>query len=262
MRFDVISLFPAMFAALQQGVTGRVLTRGLAELVLWNPRDYAINVHGQVDDRPYGGGPGMLMRYEPLAAAIQAARSASPGGRVLYLSPQGQPFTQAAAREFARSDSLILLAGRYEGIDERLLATQVDEVWSVGDYVVSGGELPAMLIIDSIIRLLPGALGHMESARQDSFSTDLLDHPHYTRPEVIAGQAVPDVLLSGDHARICRWRLQQSLGRTWQQRPDLLQQRLLSDEEQILLAEFISDMTESSQPTGPGASREQHHSAA
>ncbi len=245
MRFDVISLFPAMFAALQHGITGRAFTQGLAELVLWNPRDYAINAHGQVDDRPYGGGPGMLMRYEPLAAAIQAARSAAPGGQVLYLSPQGEPFTQNAARQFAQCDSLILLAGRYEGIDERLLTTQVDTVWSVGDYVVSGGELPAMLIIDSIIRLLPGALGHTESARQDSFSTELLDHPHYTRPAVIADQAVPDILLSGDHARIRRWRLQQALGRTWQQRPDLIQQCTLSDEEQTLLAEFISNTTKS-----------------
>ena len=250
MRFDVISLFPAMFTALQHGITGRALTRGLAELVLWNPRDYAVNTYGQVDDRPYGGGPGMLMRYEPLAAVIQAARSAAPGGQVLYLSPQGQPFTQAAARQFAQHDSLILLAGRYEGIDERLLTTQVDAMWSVGDYVVSGGELPAMLIMDSIIRLLPGALGHAESARQDSFSTDLLDHPHYTRPEVIAGQTVPDALLSGDHARIRRWRLQQALGRTWQKRPDLIQQRSLSEEEQALLAEFISNTTESPQPAG------------
>jgi tRNA (guanine37-N1)-methyltransferase len=256
MRFDVISLFPAMFAALEHGITGRALTRGLAELKLWNPRDYAVNAYGQVDDRPYGGGPGMLMRYEPLAAAIQAARVASPAGQVLYLSPQGQPFTQAAARQLAQTDALILLAGRYEGIDERLLTTQVDAMWSVGDYVVSGGELPAMLLIDSIIRLLPGALGHTESAGQDSFSTGLLDHPHYTRPEVVAEQAVPDVLLSGDHARIRRWRLQQALGRTWQQRPDLLQQYPLSDEEQTLLVEYIDAINESPQPTGSGAIRE------
>jgi len=240
MRFDVISLFPEMFSALQQGVTGRAFKQGIAELVLWNPRDYAINDYGTVDDRPYGGGPGMLMRYEPLMAAITAARRAAPANsKLIYLSPQGQLFNQTIARHMAGWSSLILLAGRYEGIDQRIIDTQVDEEWSIGDYIVSGGELPAMALMDSIIRLLPGALGHVESAEQDSFSTHLLDHPHYTRPPLIDGQAVPDVLLSGDHSRIRRWRLQQALGKTWQKRPDLLQKELLSAEESRLLTAFM-----------------------
>jgi tRNA (guanine37-N1)-methyltransferase len=239
MRFDVISLFPDMFNALQQGITGRALTTGIAELVLWDLRNYAINAYGTVDDRPYGGGPGMLLRYEPLAAAIQAARTAAPGdSKVIYLSPQGQPYTQAAAQHLSAGQSLILIAGRYEGIDERVIEVWVDEEWSVGDYVVSGGEFPAMLLIDSIIRLLPGALGHTESAQQDTFSDHLLDHPHYTRPDTVADRSVPEVLLSGDHARIRRWREQQALGRTWQKRPDLLTQYGLSEEQKALLTAY------------------------
>lgn len=222
MRFDVISLLPTMFDALRQGIAGRAIQRGLVELALWNPRDYTQDTHRTVDDRPYGGGPGMVMLYEPLAAAIRAARQAAPTSKLIYLSPQGRLFNQAAARQMAQMDGLILLAGRYEGIDERVVDAFVDEEWSVGDYVVSGGELPAMLLMDSIIRLLPGALGHAESAQQDSFSTDLLDCPHYTRPELIDGRAVPQVLLSGDHARIRAWRLQQMQQRTKQRRPDLL----------------------------------------
>lgn len=244
MRFDVISLFPEMFVALQQGVIGRAFKQGIAELILWNPRDYAINDYGTVDDRPYGGGPGMLMRYEPLMAAITAARRAAPANsKLIYLSPQGQLFNQTIARHMANCSSLILLAGRYEGIDQRIIDTQVDEEWSIGDYIVSGGELPAMALMDSIIRLLPGALGHVESAEQDSFSAHLLDHPHYTRPPLVDGQAVPDVLLSGDHARIRRWRLQQALGKTWQKRPGLLQKELLSAEESRLLTAFMDSTT-------------------
>ena len=236
MRFDVISLFPDMFQALQQGIPGRAIAAGLAELVLWNLRDYAINDYGTVDDRPYGGGPGMLLRYEPLTAAIHAARKAAPESKVIYLSPQGRRFDQAAAQQMAASTSLILLAGRYEGIDERVIETQIDEEWSVGDYVVSGGELPAMVMIDSIIRLLPGALGHVASAQQDTFSAHLLDHPHYTRPPTVAGHTVPAVLLSGDHARIRRWRLEQAISRTWQKRPDLIHTQDLDDEQKNILA--------------------------
>jgi tRNA (guanine37-N1)-methyltransferase len=239
MRFDVISLFPEMFEALRAGVTGRAIERGQAELVLWNPRDYAYDVHRTVDDRPYGGGPGMVMMVEPLRQAIRAARSAAPGSRVIYLSPQGRRLDQAAVREMAQAPGLVLLAGRYEGIDERLVDVHVDEEWSIGDYVLSGGELPAMVLMDAVIRLLPGVLGHADSAEQDSYADGLLDCPHYTRPEQIEGRAVPDVLMSGNHELIRRWRLQQALGRTWLRRPDLLERRQLSGEEQILLDEFI-----------------------
>lgn len=238
MRFDIVTLFPGMFQALREGIPGRALERGLAELVLWNPRDYTHDVHRTVDDRPYGGGPGMVMKVEPLRAAIEAACAAAPDSLVVYLSPQGRRFDQAAARRMARQPGLILVAGRYEGVDERLIEALVDEEWSVGDYVLSGGELPAMVMADSIIRLLPGALGHADSARQDSFSEGLLDCPHYTRPEEVLGRRVPEVLTSGDHEQIRRWRLQQALGRTWLRRPDLLQGRKLSEEEQALLDDF------------------------
>jgi tRNA (guanine37-N1)-methyltransferase len=239
MRFDVISLFPEMFEALRCGVTGRAIERGQVELALWNPRDYARDPHRTVDDRPYGGGPGMVMMVEPLRAAIQDARAASPHGRVLYLSPQGRRLDQAAVREMASAPGLVLLAGRYEGIDERLIEAHVDEEWSIGDYVLSGGELPAMVLMDAVIRLLPGVLGHADSAEQDSYVDGLLDCPHYTRPEEIEGRAVPEVLMSGNHGLIRRWRLQQALGRTWLRRPDLLEGRELSSEEQSLLDEFI-----------------------
>lgn len=239
MQFDVISVLPEMFEALRLGVTGRAIDRGLAELRVWNPRDFADDVHRTVDDRPYGGGPGMVMRVEPLRDAIAAARTASPDSPVAYLSPQGQRFDQRAAKRLAARDGMILLAGRYEGVDERLIATEVDEEWSTGDYVLSGGELPAMVLMDAVIRLLPGALGHADSAAQDSFEGDLLDCPHYTRPETIDGYAVPPVLLSGDHEQIRRWRLQQALGRTWSRRPDLLEGRVLSDEEKALLDDYI-----------------------
>jgi tRNA (guanine37-N1)-methyltransferase len=239
MRFDVISLFPEMFAAMRQGVTGRAIERGQVTLQLWNPRDYADDAHRTVDDRPYGGGPGMVMMVEPLRRAIQAARAAVPESRVLYLSPQGRSLDQDAVREMAAEPGLVLLAGRYEGVDERLIDAFVDEEWSIGDYVLSGGELPAMVLMDAVIRLLPGVLGHADSAEQDSYVDGLLDCPHYTRPEEIEGSAVPEVLTSGNHELIRRWRLQQALGRTWLRRPDLLEGRRLSSEEQVLLDEFI-----------------------
>lgn len=238
MRFDVITLFPEMFDAIRLGVTGRAIDKGLAELVLWNPRDYTEDVHQTVDDRPYGGGPGMVMKVEPLLAAIQAAKAQSPTSKVIYLSPQGQRFVQATAVAATQTSGIILIAGRYEGIDERVIHSFVDEEWSLGDFVLSGGELPAMVVIDSMIRLLPGALGHAESAEQDSFSDGLLDCPHYTRPENILDQDVPSVLLSGDHEKIRLWRLQQALGRTWLRRPDLLEGRELNKQEQELLDEF------------------------
>jgi len=221
------------------GVTGRAIERGQVELALWNPRDYAHDVHRTVDDRPYGGGPGMVMMVEPLRQAIRDARAAAPDSRVLYLSPQGRRLDQDTVREMATAPGLILLAGRYEGIDERLIEVDVDEEWSIGDYVLSGGELPAMVLMDAVIRLLPGVLGHADSAEQDSYADGLLDCPHYTRPEAIEGRTVPAVLMSGNHELIRRWRLQQALGRTWLRRPDLLEGRELSSEEQSLLDEFI-----------------------
>jgi len=239
MRFDLISLFPAMFEAMRLGIGGRALERGQIVMRTWNPRDYSRDVHRTVDDRPYGGGPGMVMLYEPLMAAIADARRAAPQSRVLYLSPQGRRFDQAAAREMAQRPGLILLAGRYEGIDERVIECGVDEEWSIGDYVLSGGELPAMVLMDTVTRLLPGVLGHADSAAQDSYMNGLLDCPHYTRPEQNPCGPVPTVLLSGDHAAIRRWRLQQALGRTWRRRPDLLTERELSAEEHSLLQEFI-----------------------
>ncbi|MEN8174816.1 MAG: tRNA (guanosine(37)-N1)-methyltransferase TrmD [Pseudomonadota bacterium] len=243
MRFDVVTLFPEMFVAMRSGVAGRAIERGLVGLHLWNPRDYTADVHRSVDDRPYGGGPGMVMLVEPLRAAIDAARAAAPGSRVAFLSPQGRRFDQAGARALAERDGVILVAGRYEGVDERLIEACVDEEWSIGDYVLSGGELPAMVVMDAVIRLLPGVLGHQDSASEDSYMQGLLDCPHYTRPEVAQGRRVPEVLLSGDHAAIRRWRLQQSLGRTWLRRPELLERRELSDEEQQLLNEFIEAHT-------------------
>ena len=240
MRFDIVTLFPGMFDALNEGITGRALEKGLVELHCWNPRDYTEDVHRTVDDRPYGGGPGMVMKVEPLRDAISAARDKAPGSKVVYLSPQGRVLTQQAVSEMSRLPGLILVAGRYEGVDERLLQTDIDEEWSIGDYVLSGGELPAMIMVDAITRLLPGALGHALSAEQDSHVDGLLDCPHYTRPEEIDGMEIPDVLRSGNHELIRRWRLQQSLGRTWQRRPDLLEKRQLSAEETELLKAYIA----------------------
>lgn len=240
MRFDVVTLFPEMFRAMiGEGVTGRALDRGQVSLGLWNPRDYTHDVHRTVDDRPYGGGPGMVMKIEPLRDAIDRAREVAPDSTVAYLSPQGGRFDQAAAGQMARQSGMILVAGRYEGIDERLISRYVDEEWSIGDYVLSGGELPALVLMDAVIRLIPGVLGDSDSAEQDSFTDGLLDYPHYTRPEVFEGDRVPSVLMGGNHELIRRWRLQQSLGRTWQRRPDLLEGRVLSQEEEFLLNEFI-----------------------
>jgi len=240
MHFDVVTLMPAMFDALTgEGVVGRAIDRGLATLQLWNPRDYTADVHRTVDDRPYGGGPGMVMKYPPLKQAIESAQAASPGGRVIYLSPQGRRFDQRLATELAaRREPLLLIAGRYEGIDERIIERYVDEEWSVGDYVLSGGELAAMVVLDAVIRLLPGALGDADSAQQDSFMDGLLDCPHYTRPDEVDGMAVPSVLQSGNHDAIRYWRLRQALLRTLRRRPDLLRDRRLSAEEEKLLAEI------------------------
>ena len=240
MRFDVITLMPSMFRALtEEGVVGRAIERGVAELKLWNPRDYTQDVHRTVDDRPYGGGPGMVMKYEPLQQAIESARREVPQAKVIYLSPQGRRFDQVAARRLVEDQQpLLLIAGRYEGIDERIIERYVDEEWSIGDYVLSGGELPAMVMLDAVIRLLPGALGDADSAQQDSFMDGLLDCPHYTRPEEIDGMTVPAVLQSGNHEAIRQWRLQQALSRTRERRPDLLQDRQLTPEEEKFLAEI------------------------
>ena len=239
-RFDVVTLFPELFSPFQgHGIMGRALSSGIAELHLWNPRDYTQDVHRTVDDRPYGGGPGMVLKVEPLKAAIEDARAAAPKSRVAYLTPQGWTLDQRATLEIAARPGWILIAGRYEGIDERLIERYVDEEWSIGDYVLSGGELPAMVVIDAVTRVLPGALGHAESATQDSYMAGLLDFPQYTRPEEIDGMRVPEVLLSGNHQAIERWRLQQALGRTWLRRPDLLEARGLAADEQALLDEFI-----------------------
>jgi tRNA (guanine37-N1)-methyltransferase len=239
----VISLFPAMVKTIAtHGVVGRALEQEIVSLRCINPRDYATDVHRTVDDRPYGGGPGMVMQFAPLAAAIDAARREAPYGTpVVCMSPQGAVFDQAMARRFSRLPGLILLAGRYEGIDERLIDAAVDEEVSLGDFVLSGGEVAAMAVFDAVTRLLPGTLGDETSALQDSFSDGLLDHPHFTRPEEIDGRHVPDVLLSGDHARIARWRRKQALGRTYTRRPELLRDLHLSDEQQELLAEFLED---------------------
>ena len=244
MQFGIISIFPEMFQALtEQGVTGRAVTSGLVSIDCWNPRDFTTDRHQTVDDRPYGGGPGMVMKVEPLAQAIDAAKAKlGSQSKVIYLSPQGRKLDQAGAEELAKQDGLIFLAGRYEGVDERLIQAQVDEEWSIGDYVLSGGELAAMVMMDSIIRLVPGVLGHELSAVEDSFVDGLLDCPHYTRPDNHDGEQVPSILLSGDHKKIKQWRLKQALGRTWQRRPDLLEQRPLDKNEQALLQEFIREV--------------------
>lgn len=240
MRIGVITLFPEMIDALRLGgITARALERGLVDLVCWNPRDYTTDRHRTVDDRPYGGGPGMVMKVEPLRQAISAARAAAPAGSpVIYLTPQGRQLDQAGVQELAGLPGVILLAGRYEGIDERIVENDVDAEWSIGDYVLSGGELAAMVLIDAITRLQPGALGDADSAMQDSYMDGLLDYPHYTRPEQIAGQHVPEVLLSGDHAAISGWRKMQALGRTELRRPDLLKRLQLTEEQRALLERF------------------------
>jgi tRNA (guanine37-N1)-methyltransferase len=243
MRIDVISLFPEMIETVARyGVTGRAADRKLLDLRSWNPRDYATDRHRTVDDRPYGGGPGMVMKAEPLTDALQDAKaSAGRRFRTLYLSPQGRPLTQALAEELADEPGLVMVAGRYEGVDERFIDAEIDMEISIGDYVLSGGELAAMVVIDAVVRLLPDVLGDENSAKEDSFVNGLLDYPHYTRPEAFNGQSVPDVLLGGDHAAIHRWRMKQALGRTWQRRPDLLDSIELTDEQKALLDEYIRE---------------------
>ncbi|WP_192035504.1 tRNA (guanosine(37)-N1)-methyltransferase TrmD [Halomonas sp. YLGW01] len=257
MWIGVVSLFPEMFDAITQyGVTGRAVRQGLLELEFWNPRDYATDNHRTVDDRPYGGGPGMLMKVDTLRHAIHEARataesSAGRPARVIYLSPQGRPLDQAGVQALADSGPLVVVAGRYEGIDERVVEADIDEEVSIGDYVLSGGELPAMVMVDALARLVPGVLGHQASAEEDSFNDGLLDCPHYTRPDEIDGRRVPDVLLSGNHAAIRRWRLKQSLGRTWLRRPDLLEGRTLAADQQALLDEFIEEHASKAEVQAP-----------
>lgn len=242
MRIDVITLFPDMIRELcRYGIPRRAEQQGVFELHGWNPRDYATDRHSTVDDRSYGGGPGMVMQVRPVRDAIAMARKQGACGPLIYLSPQGRRLDQLAVRRFVQLPGMILLAGRYEGIDERLIEQEVDEEWSIGDYVLSGGEAAALVFIDAVVRLLPGALGDAESAANDSFMNGLLDYPHYTRPEEIDGRAVPDVLLSGDHAKIERWRLKQSLGRTWERRPDLLDACDLDETQRALLEEYIEE---------------------
>jgi len=245
MHIALVSLFPEMFEAVtDHGVTGRAVKQGLVQISHCNPRDYATDRHRTVDDRPYGGGPGMLMKIDPLQQAIAAAREATGGGaRVLYLSPQGQRLDHGKAVALSRERALILVAGRYEGVDERLIEAEVDEELSIGDYVLSGGELAAMVVIDAVTRQLPGVLGHELSAQEDSYVDGLLDCPHYTRPEEYQGKQVPDVLLSGNHEQIRRWRLKQALGRTHERRPDLLHGRPMTAEEDELLAEYLREQS-------------------
>ena len=243
MHFSVITLFPEMVeSVVSGGVVGRASKRGLMSVSCINPRDYAEDVHRTVDDRPYGGGPGMVMRPDCLLKAIRAERKKSGGCKVIYMTPQGKPLQQSMLERLAETDSVVLLCGRYEGIDERVIALEVDEEWSVGDYVLSGGELAAMIVIDGTTRLLPEVLGHTESAVQDSFTDGLLDHPHYTRPEKIEDLEVPEVLLSGNHQLIERWRRQQALGRTQLRRPALLQEKELSGQDKQLLDDFMKEI--------------------
>jgi tRNA (guanine37-N1)-methyltransferase len=239
MRIDVITLFPELVqGVVEHGIVGRAADRGLVKVKLWNPREFTTDRHRTVDDRPYGGGPGMLMKVEPLKACINAVRQESPAARLIYLSPQGQLINQERLNQSVQQQNLIFLCGRYEGIDERLIMQQVDEEWSIGDYVISGGELAAMICIDAMTRQIPGSLGHKDSAALDSFSAGLLDCPHYTRPEVIDGLKVPEVLLNGHHQLIQDWRDREALGRTWKRRPDLLKQLDLDDRQKRLLQEF------------------------
>lgn len=254
LQVGVISLFPEMFQAItDNGVTGRAVRDGVLDIQLINPRDFTHDRHRTVDDRPYGGGPGMLMMVQPLTDAIAAAKQQlGANTKVIYMSPQGRKLDHAGAHELAQHDKFIIIAGRYEGIDERVITRHVDEEWSIGDYVLSGGELPAMVMIDTVARLIPGVLGHQDSASEDSFADGLLDCPHYTRPEVLDGEAVPAVLLSGNHENIRKWRLQQSLGRTWLRRPELFKHLALTDEQRQLLDEFIRQHQDASD-TGSGS---------
>ncbi len=245
MRLDVVTLFPDLVKRISEfGVTGRAVENGLVDLRTWNPRDYAGDRHRTVDDRPYGGGPGMVMKVEPLRDAIRDAKASEDLQReVVFLSPQGEAFTQDLAKEFVATPGLVLVAGRYEGVDERLVEMEVDREVSLGDFVMSGGEIAALAIIDAVTRLLPGALGDDDSAAEDSFMHGLLDFPHYTRPEIVDGKRVPEVLLNGNHEAIRRWRLKHALGRTWLRRPDLIKMDLLDQEQKMLLEEFIAEQS-------------------
>lgn len=244
--FGIVTLFPEMFEAVTcYGVTGKAVDRGIVEVQSWNPKDFTDGKPHRTDDTPFGGGPGMLMTAEPLRAALAAARAAAPADtKAIYLSPQGKQLTQTQAQTLSRAKGLILLAGRYEGVDERVIQLDIDEEWSIGDYVLTGGELPAMTLMDVLIRLLPGVVGDAQSVVQDSFSDNLLDCPHFTKPRQVGNLDTPEVLLSGDHQAIKRWRLQQSLGRTFKRRPDLLQERELSELEQQLLAEYLQQQNQ------------------
>jgi tRNA (guanine37-N1)-methyltransferase len=242
MKIEVLTLFPELVEqAGKHGMPRIAVEGGALQLSTRNPRDYSGNKWRRVDDRPYGGGPGMVMEAEPLTAAITASKEALGAARVIALSPQGEPLTQKWVERLAQEPALILVCGRYEGMDERFVRTQVDLELSLGDFVLSGGELAAMAVVDAVARLLPGVLGHEASAVNDSFSSGLLDHPHYTRPEQWRGQAVPEVLIGGDHAKVARWRLKQALGATWLKRPDLLDTLELDQEKRQLLGEFIAE---------------------
>lgn len=242
MQIGIISIFPEMFVSLESGITGRALKQQLLAIHHWNPRDFSDNKHGYIDDKPYGGGPGMVMMAEPLLASIEAAKTKlGPQTQCLYVSPQGKPLKQSDIQRLSQASTLLFLNGRYEGIDERVIDLAVDEEWSLGDFVISGGELATMVMIDAITRLLPGALGDATSAAQDSFSDGLLDCPHYTRPQKVGKLVVPQVLLSGNHSRIAAWRMQQALVRTWLRRPDLLESKELSREQRAFLDEFKAE---------------------
>ena len=246
MRIDVITLFPELVAQIREfGVVGRAIREDRVSLSLINPREFSDDPGGRVDDRPYGGGPGMVMQFSPLKKALDHTLKQGQVNRgnvkIVYLSPQGKSLSQRAVRDFGELQQLVLICGRYEGIDERFIETCVDEEWSIGDYVISGGELGAMVLIDAMIRTLPGVLGDEESAQQDSFEQGLLDCPHFTRPERVEGLSVPQVLLSGDHKLIERWRAKQALGRTYLRRPDLIEQNVLSKEEHDLLDEYLAE---------------------
>jgi tRNA (guanine37-N1)-methyltransferase len=247
LHLGIISLIPEILTGLHYGIAGRAIEQGLARVDFWNPRDWSSRPYRQVDDKPYGGGPGMVMMYEPLNAAITHARNHMPDTcKTIYLSPQGKVIKQSDLNHVARErQSLLFIAGRYEGIDERIIHHHVDEEWSLGDFVLSGGELAAMVFIDAIIRLIPGSLGHLSSAEQDSFMNGLLDCPHYTRPAEVNGMSVPDVLLGGNHKHIERWRRKQALGITWIKRPDLLEQIQLSETDKQLLVEFKCEQGDS-----------------
>lgn len=242
-QLDVITLFPEIFSsALEKGVVGRSLKNGLVDYRSWNPRDFTKDKHKTVDERPYGGGPGMVLMYEPVCLAIKKARIEQPNTKVIYLSPQGRKLKQTGVDELSKRQGMILVCGRYEGIDERIIKHEVDEEWSIGDYVLSGGEFAALVLIDGVCRILPGVLGGKNSANEDSFVDGLLDYPHYTRPEDINGFTVPGVLQSGNHEEIRRWRLKQALGKTWRVRPDLIETIELDDEQRILLQEYINEV--------------------